>query len=173
MADLLTAAPPVPGTHAGTTSRSGTLTIDLAVTSQSLGIVRSIVGAHLALWGVSNLEEIRDRMVLAIDELLANVLDHAVDPRDATVKNAKLLVLRIPGALVAVVTDADTTVPKDSSEPDESAEDGRGLLLVKSISDDFGVSVNKDGKDIWAKFLCPEPKTKALLVTSSEERELR
>lgn len=172
MADLLTAAPPVPGTRAAT-SRPGTLAIDLMVTPQSLGIVRSIVGAHLGLWGVSNLEDIRDRMVLAIHELLANVLDHAVDPRDATAKNAKLLVLRIPGALVAVVTDADTTVPKDSSEPDESAEDGRGLLLVKSISDDFGVSVNKDGKDIWAKFTCPEPKTKPLLVKSSEESELR
>ncbi|MFI1863719.1 ATP-binding protein [Streptomyces jumonjinensis] len=161
MADLLTAASPVPGVRAGTTSRPGTLTIDLAVTPQSLGIVRSIVGAHLRLWGVSNLEDIRDRMVLAIDELLANVLDHAVDPRDATAKNAKLLVLRIPDALVAVVTDADPTAPRESSDLDEASEDGRGLLLVKSVSDDFGVSVNKDGKDIWAKFLCPEPEAEA------------
>ncbi|MGW5677383.1 ATP-binding protein [Streptomyces sp. NPDC003860] len=157
MADLPTAAPLTPGGRARTSTAASSLSIDLALTPRALGVVRSIVAAHLELWGTAHLGDLPYRVVLVVTELLANVLDHAVDPRDATAKNATLLVVRIPEALLTVVTDADTTPPTEPHELDDVSEDGRGLLLVQSVADGFGVSVKKDGKDVWARFHCPAP----------------
>ncbi|MEU9609496.1 ATP-binding protein [Streptomyces sp. NPDC048057] len=162
MAELPTATPlSPPSVRARTSTASGSLSIDLALTPSALGVVRSIVAAHLELWGTAHLGDLPDRVVLVVTELLANVLDHAVDPRDATAKNATLLIVRIPEALVTVVTDADTTPPTEPHELDDASEDGRGLLLVQSVADGFGVSVKKDGKDVWARFHCPDPETEA------------
>ncbi|MGI5142626.1 ATP-binding protein [Streptomyces sp. CA-106110] len=150
MANLLglTNAPAV-GVRATTRSNTGHLAIDLDVMPETVPIIRTIVRAHLQLWG---LHELIDPAALTVSELLANVLKHARPDTRSGSRNAQLTVTRLPEALNVCVRDFDPAPPK-LSPVDDAEEDGRGLHLVIAVADDFGCSPVTGGKDVWANFL--------------------
>lgn len=150
MADLLELpAAPATGVRAMTRSKPGQLEIDLDVTPEAVPIVRTIVRAHLKLWGLADLT---DRVTLTVSELLTNVLRHVAPAARTGARNARLTVTRLPGALNVCVRDFDPALP-ELSYPAADAECGRGLHLAMGLADDFGCSSIKGGKDVWANFL--------------------
>ncbi|GAB2882170.1 ATP-binding protein [Streptomyces deserti] len=162
MADLLELpAAPATGVRATTHSKPGHLEIDLDVTCEAVPIVRTIVRAHLMLWGLAGL---LDDATLAVSELLTNVLRHVPPDARTGARNARLTVTRLPGALNVCVRDFEPALPKPA-QSDADAERGRGLPLVIAFADDFGCSPIKGGKDVWANFLIAEDTSE-----SSQER---
>ncbi|AVH55566.1 MULTISPECIES: ATP-binding protein [Streptomyces] len=150
MADLLeVSAAPATGVRATTRSTPGHLAIDLDVTELAVPIVRTIVRAHLKLWGLADLT---DGTTFVVTELLTNVLRHVQPTLRTGMRNTQLTLTRLPGALNVCVRDFDPALPKPTRANDE-AEHGRGLPLVMAFADDFGCSPFKGGKDVWATFL--------------------
>ncbi|WP_416985504.1 ATP-binding protein [Streptomyces sp. T028] len=150
MADLLELpATPATGVRATTRSAPGHLAIDLDVSPEAVPITRSIVCAHLKLWGVAGLS---DRVALTVSELLANVLRHTRPAPRTGAKSAQLTVTRLSEAVNVCVRDFDPVLPKLAYLTDD-AEHGRGLHLVMAYADDFGCSPHHGGKDMWANFL--------------------
>ncbi|PIM71221.1 hypothetical protein CTU88_13785 [Streptomyces sp. JV178] len=150
MADLLAvSAVPATGVRAATRSTPGHLAIDLDVTELAVPIVRTIVRAHLRLWGLADLT---DGATFVITELLTNVLRHVQPTLRTGMRNTQLTLTRLPGALNVCVRDFDPALPKPTHANDE-AEHGRGLPLVMAFADDFGCSPFRGGKDVWATFL--------------------
>jgi anti-sigma regulatory factor (Ser/Thr protein kinase) len=150
MADLLELpAEPLTGSRATTRSKPGYLEIDLDVTAQAVPVVRSVVSAHLKLWGLASLV---DGVTLATSELLSNVLRHVAPDARTGARNARLTVTRLPGALNVCVRDSEPALPT-LAHPAIGFEGGRGLLLVRACADDFGCSPRPGGKDVWANFL--------------------
>ncbi|WP_063739319.1 ATP-binding protein [Streptomyces iakyrus] len=150
MADLLERTPvPATGVRATTRSKPGHFEIDLDVTPEAVPIVRTIVRSHLKLWGLPGLT---DRVELVVSELLTNVLRHTAPAARTAARNARLTVTRLPGALSVCVRDFDPALPQFSSSGPE-AERGRGLHLAVAFADDFGCSLIRGGKDVWANFL--------------------
>ncbi|MEV6588149.1 ATP-binding protein [Streptomyces acidicola] len=150
MADLLELpAAPATGVRAKTRSKPGHLEIDLDVTAEAVPIFRTIVCAHLKLWGLADLT---DRVTLAVTELLTNVLRHVTPDARTGTASARLTVTRLPGLLNLCVRDFNPALPR-LSYADDDAECGRGLHLVMASADDFGCSSVKGGKDVWANFL--------------------
>jgi anti-sigma regulatory factor (Ser/Thr protein kinase) len=110
-----------------------------------LGLVRGVVRNHLAWWEVS--DEIAEVVLLAVNELLTNVLVHTNPGEDGS-RSACLLVQHVPGGVTAVVRDEDPRpIRQKSSAPLDSG--GRGLNLVRAFVDEFSVAVSAQGKDVW------------------------
>jgi anti-sigma regulatory factor (Ser/Thr protein kinase) len=101
----------------------------------------------LRLWGLG--EEICDLAVLVISELVTNAVRH-------TASTAIMCQVRSTDRLVHVeVKDegAGSSTPRKLA-PDADAESGRGLLLVDTLTDAWGVrSSDPDGgRTVWATF---------------------
>ncbi|WP_351234586.1 ATP-binding protein [Streptomyces sp. NPDC002133] len=125
----------------------------LDVTPSAIALVRRIVSSHLQLWG-DGLDALTDRALLAVSELLTNVCEHTVgDPSGR--RSACLLVQRIPGGICVNIRDSDPREPALLA-PSDTDESGRGLVLVRAISDGFGISPNRAGKDVWVSLLHPQ-----------------
>lgn len=125
----------------------GQLDMVLELTAAQLGVVRNIVRGNLELWGVD--EDIAQRALLVVHELLANIVQHT--PADPGGRHpATLLLQEVPGGLSVVASDRSTALPTavSSGKCDES---GRGWLLVQALADDVSVSHTKSGKDVWAQ----------------------
>ncbi|MEU3978880.1 ATP-binding protein [Streptomyces sp. NPDC026672] len=122
------------------------------VEARLLAGVRRIVREHLRWWDVS--EEVSDRLLFAINELLTNVVEHT-EPDAGGHRMASLLVQYVPGGVTAVVTDHDVRplVRKTAAPLDES---GRGLMLVRALVDESSVSMWDAGKDIWVFIADPD-----------------
>ncbi|MDX3097111.1 ATP-binding protein [Streptomyces sp. ME19-03-3] len=117
------------------------LTMRLNVEPEKLAQIRQVVKAHLDMW---RLTEIADLVTLAVTELLTNVHKHTPG------KEATLLVQRVPGGACVVVSDPDPTIPK-VKEPDWIGESGRGLHLLTTLADDWGIAPTNTGKDVWIR----------------------
>ncbi|MFI6341204.1 ATP-binding protein [Streptomyces sp. NPDC050535] len=130
-----------------TRSSPGQLEMDLAVTARAVGLVRTIVGAHVRLWG---LEPLVERTVLASSELLTNVVKHVPPSRKGLAPNARLILTRVPGdGLFLCVHDPDPALPQLGCTPLD-AEDGRGISLIAACADEYGVTpATGGGKDVW------------------------
>ncbi len=140
-----------------TSSTPGQLQMDLVVVPEAVSAVRSVVRAHLRLWGHAGLI---DRATLAVSELLTNVWKHAEPSAGTSATSARLTITRMPGGLFLCVRDPDPTPPQSPPAPGVEAVRGRGLHLVMSVADSFGVSPASMGKDVWLTLLPsgdPEP----------------
>lgn len=92
-----------------------------------LGLVRSVVRHHLAWWGVSG--EVAEIVLLAVNELLTNVLVHS-SPDENGWRSANLLVQHIPGGVTAAVRDqAPRPIARKTAAP--LGLGGQGLALVR------------------------------------------
>jgi anti-sigma regulatory factor (Ser/Thr protein kinase) len=120
-----------------------TLTVD----AHSARHIRGIARRLLASW---ELEELTDTVQLALTELIANVVRHAPDRR------CTLLLLRQTAGVRAEVTDGyGRLLPTPAALRPES-ENGRGLLLLDALVDDWGVTpAPEGGKTVWFEHGAP------------------
>jgi anti-sigma regulatory factor (Ser/Thr protein kinase) len=104
-------------------------------------LIRRRVRGLLGDWGVGAVS-IGDAL-LVVEELVANVLDHAHTRFDFE--------LRLSGtALHIAVRDRSGRSPQ-IRKVDPYAVRGRGLQLVASLSDRWGCEYHADGKTVWAE----------------------
>lgn len=112
---------------------------ELSVHPRTLVVIRRIVGMRVRTWGFGQLEE---AVTLCVHELLTNVDKHAPTPR------CVLTLQRETAGVRAIVSDPSTELPV-LREPDWSAENGRGMVVLENLADAWGATLNSDGKDVW------------------------
>ncbi|MFF9074166.1 ATP-binding protein [Streptomyces sp. NPDC014872] len=150
---------------------SGSATCTLPARYEAVSGARRFTRTTLTGWG---LDDRFDDVALVVSELVTNALRHALpsdiapEPQEPPVR---LHLMRWSSRLVCAVRDPSQESPI-ASEAADSAESGRGLFLVESISDSWGwypspflgtegvgAGVMPRGKVVWALFRlsgCPE-----------------
>jgi PAS domain S-box-containing protein len=83
-------------------------------------------------------------VVLVVSELATNALRHAQGPQ-------RLVVERFGTRIRVTVSDGSTTKPTLGPPLHENIGDGgRGLRMVQQVATDWGVTVEDEGKTVWA-----------------------
>lgn len=118
---------------------------DLAAAPESARVARRFAHTVLAQWG---LPAQVDDVDLVVSELITNALLHARSQRQGGIR---LELLRRGHSLVCRVADG-STLPPAPEHATETAESGRGLLLVQAVSTSWGWSYEPHGKVVWAEF---------------------
>ncbi|HEV2890658.1 MAG TPA: ATP-binding protein [Frankiaceae bacterium] len=120
-----------------TPERSGDLVLPATATSPSRA--RAFVGEWLTAWGLA--DDVHD-VLLAVSELVTNGLLHART-------TMTLRVLRTGSDTVRLeVSDGSVAPPRGRRFTVESGT-GRGLRLLDSIAEEWGVSTHDGGKTVW------------------------
>ncbi|MGN9759745.1 ATP-binding protein [Streptomyces sp. SD31] len=118
----------------------------LVVGAHSARHIRTIARTLLDEWRMA---ELTDAVELGVTELVANVVRHVPDRR------CEVLILRQAGAVRVEVADGCHQLPVPTPEFSASAEGGRGLLLLESVADKWGVDpVPGGGKAVWFECWC-------------------
>ena len=100
---------------------------------------RAFLTVLLHEWGLTHLD---DKALLFASELVTNAVLHAHAA-------STLIVCFDDEALEIRVTDPDDSLP-ERLQPDPDAEAGRGLMLVSTLADSWGVEpLENGGKAIW------------------------
>jgi anti-sigma regulatory factor (Ser/Thr protein kinase) len=102
--------------------------------------VRRRLRAALAQWELP--AEVAENVLLVVEELVANVVDHARTPFRLTVHHTGPF-LRI------TVRDGDSS-PLDPRPFDAHAARGRGLQMIDSLTSRWGCRRTAAGKTVWA-----------------------
>ncbi|WP_371496214.1 ATP-binding protein [Kitasatospora sp. NBC_00374] len=105
----------------------------------AVGEIRHRLRAALSRWGVP---ELADTAELLTSELVTNALLH-------TGEGAVLEAVLTPEQRLRIEVQDGTTRLPGRRAPAEWATSGRGLLLVESLADDWGVHLRGDGKVTW------------------------
>jgi signal transduction histidine kinase len=105
-----------------------------------LPLVRAEVRAHLA---GPRLGDLRDRLVLALDEMASNALRHGGGRVRATVRP-------LAGAWLVEVRDGAPETPPTPAVGRDPSEGGLGLYLVAELATDHGWYVTGGTKYVWA-----------------------
>lgn len=110
-----------------------------------VGLARVELCATLESWGLAALW---DPAALVLSELLTNAGRHArVSPGREIETHFQL----VGGGLRIEVHDGSEVAPQEC-KPDEGACEGRGLLLVSALADDWGFGGRGGpGKVVWAE----------------------
>jgi anti-sigma regulatory factor (Ser/Thr protein kinase)/anti-anti-sigma regulatory factor len=103
--------------------------------------VRQVVTQACAAW---QQKELTATAALIATELVANVVRHAHTTMEFT------LGLR-NGRLCVTVRDGSRHLPQ-AGDPDTADAGGRGLHLVRALTDSWGVLPTTDGKVVWTQF---------------------
>lgn len=101
---------------------------------------RDRVGTVTQLWG---LDDIHDDVCLLVSELMTNAVEHCVS------YSVEVSLTHCKESLLIEVSDTSLVYPCVRSPGDEE-EGGRGLLLVDSLSESWGVDLHFKGKTVWA-----------------------
>ncbi|MFF9206113.1 SpoIIE family protein phosphatase [Streptomyces sp. NPDC014986] len=111
----------------------------------ALSEARRLIRTAVAAWGAP---ERTDEIELVADEMITNVLMHT--------EGSAVLTLRLltgGGRRVRVeVEDSSSALPRPR-EAGESGVSGRGLLLVETLTDVWGVEARGGGKCVWGEFV--------------------
>ena len=105
-----------------------------------LPLVRAEVRAHLA---GPRLGDLRDRLVLALDEMASNALRHGGGRVRATVRP-------LTGAWLVEVRDGAPEIPPAPAVGRDPSEGGLGLYLIAELATDHGWYVTGEAKHVWA-----------------------
>jgi anti-sigma regulatory factor (Ser/Thr protein kinase) len=88
---------------------------------------------------------------LLVSELVTNAIRYGGS-------RAVLEAMAPGGVLRVAVRDDNPDLPIVGNHPDLTAESGRGLLLVSTLADDWGVELTDGGKAVWFQLrLEPDP----------------
>lgn len=142
--------------HDGHTRREERRTVILALVPTAPGLARQILNEVLAEWGLGHLKDAAD---VITSELVTNALLHGQDPQrpgeparlafytDREADDGGLLFVEVedPGRF--------PPTPRDAAEGDI---DGRGLLIVEALAEDWGTEPNEPGKRVWASLAIRE-----------------
>jgi anti-sigma regulatory factor (Ser/Thr protein kinase) len=126
--------------------------------SDSVRTARRFVHDQLLARGAKNFVD--DATVVAA-ELLANACQHGTAPVSVSVSGAA-------GHVRVAVRDASSRTPV---RPNRSTNNmtGRGILLVEALSSRWGVSIDEQGKVVWAEFGVTAPDDPLQSVQAVEE----
>ena len=93
---------------------------------------------------------LRDAIAVMVGELAMNAVEHARTPFKVTIELAG-------GTLRVEVTDSDDNRPQAGPMPPPGSLRGRGLPIVDSLADDWGVIASRPGpgKEIWFQIAVP------------------
>lgn len=92
-----------------------------------------------------DLADLDDVVRLVVSELATNAVRHAATDFDVTVAHAD-------GVLTVSVWDGSPVVPVAALPRRPLSSDGRGLHMVATLSDAWGVTSQGPGKRVWATF---------------------
>lgn len=84
-----------------------------------------------------------DDALTVLEELVANVLDHAA--------TRFRLVVRLGGGVLHLAVRDQAAGAPDLQPQDPRAVRGRGLQLVAGLADRWGCQAHPDGKTVWAE----------------------
>lgn len=110
--------------------------------AESAGQARLLVSAALNTWQLSHLI---DDGQLIVSELVANAVQHS------RCHQVRVSVDRPTGGRVRVAVSDKSRSKPALATPSVEEEAGRGLLLVGSVADDWGVDYRGWGKVVWAE----------------------
>jgi anti-sigma regulatory factor (Ser/Thr protein kinase) len=123
--------------------------LDLPTAPESARAARRFAHAALTEWRLAALS---DDVDLVISELITNALLHARADRRFTPGATIRLDLEYDGdGLYCRVTDGSMLPPAPEDALD-TAESGRGLMLVQALSASWGWTPEPHGKVVWARF---------------------
>ncbi len=105
-----------------------------------LPLVRAEVRAHLT---GPRLGDLRDRLVLALDEMASNALRHGGGHVRASVRP-------LADAWLIEVRDGAPGTPPSPAVDRDPSEGGLGLYLVAELATDHGWYVTAEAKHVWA-----------------------
>ncbi|MFJ8928621.1 ATP-binding protein [Streptomyces sp. NPDC102364] len=118
---------------------------DLAFTAEPEEVagLRHVMRAHLELWGLHGVIESAQ---LCVSELVANVITHVGIGTPTT------LAVSMNGTYLRIeVLDPDTRVLPTLLAADPDSESGRGMALVDSVTDRWGVQLRAERKVTWCE----------------------
>lgn len=120
---------------------------DLAAAPDARQLVRDL----LEQW---SLTELRDDAGLVVTELVANAIKHAES-------DCQLRIARFDGGVRIEVHDSGAGTP-EPRPVSETAEDGRGLLIIAALSTAWGIADADPGKTVWVELVLPAEGTAAV-----------
>ncbi|GAB2749190.1 ATP-binding protein [Kitasatospora kifunensis] len=126
--------------------------LELTAHPRSVGLARRQVRAVLAEWGWNG--ERVDDVLTVCSELVANAVEHASQPGGVVMVRLQ----EIHGDCRLEVVDGRADLwPRE--HPAALGERGRGLLLVRLLSEDFGVvrQLRQCRKTVWSRLLLGHP----------------
>ncbi|MFH8465951.1 ATP-binding protein [Streptomyces sp. NPDC017991] len=153
-------------------------------TPRGARLARRLVSHRLDDWGHPYTTLVNETLTLITAELTANAVRHGHVPG----RDFHLHLVLADGIVRVEVTDtrAEKQPPPSPPAADSLSESGRGLLLVETLADDWGVSPRRaaPGKTVWAELrvqqqghprtqrVAPEPtEVDLLLATASLLRD--
>ncbi|OEV02993.1 ATP-binding protein [Streptomyces oceani] len=113
---------------------------------QSVPIARGFVRGVLCDWQRADR---LDEVLLCVSELATNALLHGMPPGRAF---RLALWLTAESRLRVEVRDSGDGQPRARTGLAAEAEHGRGLLLVATLADAWGVRAGEPGKAVWCEF---------------------
>ncbi|MER5434932.1 ATP-binding protein [Streptomyces sp. NPDC002588] len=120
---------------------------------------RLLVSAALNTWGMGELAEAG---TLIVSELINNAVDHT------RCRVVRVVVRREADDVIRIgVADKSRETPKPG-RPHDDSEDGRGLLLVETLSWRWGYDLYRRGKLVWAELRVPDACCPAHLLTAPD-----
>ena len=119
--------------------------LDLVARPEAVPRTRGLVRELLDGWGEAAL---RDDVDLVLSELLANAVLHAPGP-------ARVVVEQDADGVRLEVRDTSTVPPRRQASG-RAATTGRGLHLVDTLADRWGVVAATTGKSVWFELAVPE-----------------
>lgn len=110
---------------------------------QSAAVARRLVRTALTLWG---LESLIEDTALVVTELVSNAVDHSRLP------SIRVIVSRPSATGVRVgVVDRSKTIPMMRTDSNGDQLRGRGLVLVDTLTEQWGTELYRWGKQVWAE----------------------
>lgn len=103
---------------------------------------RQDIALALEAWGLPHL-------VFAATQIVTELVANAIEHTDAATVGASITRTGTESARI-VVTDTSRTRPAPGT-PSPDDEDGRGLLLVDALADNWGSELVRGGKRVWAE----------------------
>ncbi|MFF7394001.1 ATP-binding protein [Streptomyces scabiei] len=125
-------------------------TMRFTSTPRGARLARRLVSHRLHDWGHPYTTPVNETLALITAELTANAVRHGHVPG----RDFHLQLTLTEGTFRIEVTDtrAEKRPPASPPATDSLSESGRGLLLVATLADDWGVSPRRaaPGKTVWA-----------------------
>lgn len=101
-------------------------------------LARAFLRSTLETWKLDGYGDVTE---LLVTELVANVVTHVGAPMT-------LRVLKNRSRMRVEIEDPSTEIPV-IRHPDAAEEHGRGVLLVETLANNWGVDPRPDGKTVW------------------------
>ncbi|GAB2909864.1 ATP-binding protein [Streptomyces mayteni] len=114
----------------------------LTARREDLAHFRRLASLAMRDWGQP--PRVTEVVLHAVTELLSNVARHVGDRR------CTLELALLGNAVQVSVSDRSAELPKITL-PDWTAEEGRGLWLLREMADGLGYALTEEGKQVWVR----------------------